>query len=176
MLRPVPVRRTLTQTDTGGPLTATTYLAQLRHCHSTLLLLHRCIFFFSPAFSLLSDWNYTFFSQINIACGPDSCLELFLRKNLFDVWTGSYFHLWWSCFMNEDEYKSSNIPNWILASRAGVNRHQYAVELFPVITANDFLSELINSQLKFSPTRHHPLISFKCWRVSFRIVLKRIRI
>ena len=90
MLRPVPVRRTLTQTDTGGPLTATTYQAQLRHCHSTLLLLHRWISPFSPASSLLSDWNYTFF-QINIACGPDSCLELFLRKNLFDVWNWELF-------------------------------------------------------------------------------------
>ena len=175
MLRPVPVRRTLTQTDTGGPLQPPTP----HNCATAIQHFSFSTGGYRPfhqhlAFFLIE--TIPFFSQINIACGPDSCLELFLRKNLFDVWTGSYFHLWWSCFMNEDEYKSSNIPNWILASRAGVNRHQYAVELFPVITANDFLSELINSQLKFSPTRHHPLISFKCWRVSFRIVLKRIGI
>ena len=52
------------------------------------------------------------------------------------------------------------IESWLGggAARAGVIRHQYAVELFPLITTDDFLSELINSQLKFSSAGQHPQI------------------
>ena len=52
------------------------------------------------------------------------------------------------------------IESWLGggAARAGVIRHQYAVELFPLITTDDFLSELINSQLKFSSAGQYPQI------------------
>ena len=52
------------------------------------------------------------------------------------------------------------IESWLGggAGRAGVIRHQYAVELFPLITTDDFLSELINSQLKFSSAGQYPQI------------------